>query len=539
MRIRGLVLTVVFFGIATLAGFWLARTAQSPRSKKIAPNTSTIQKPTNQTVDPAPAFRSSPRKPVFQTDTDADAAGALVGQRVLKFADKAALEHFLALNANGKLRILGRMDRLFALRVGFLQLSDLTAALDGSEKSAMIYPVQIPSPTPGAVQPGAVGLGPYLPAWLGVSGDRSSWGSGVTVAILDTGVTSQPALAGTKITSQYLMDPPANAADWNGHGTAVASLVVGADPLTPGVAPGASLLSIRVADDTGASDTFTLAQGILDAADAGASIINVSMGSYGDSSILADAVKYALAKGAFIIASAGNESLAQPAYPAAYDGVISVGAVDANGDHMLFSNQGALVSAPGYLVNAAWTNGDSVAFSGTSASAPIISGALAAIMSSGNGTQYTAAQAWSILQANLDDAGAPGTDPVYGAGLVDLGRALRSNTPGIVDAAVASHYIVPATTPSDSPTLEITVQNRGTAPLVNATVETTTPSGTTPFNISTLPVGQIATFEIPLYSTAGGSSVTISSVVKVSGGQTDAFPANNRRADIYTPPAAP
>ncbi len=538
MRLRGPILTVLFFGLAALAGFWLARSAMPTQAAKSAPAASQDAASANQAVDQAPAFRSSHDKLVFQTDTEAETAGALPGQRVLTFANQAALERFLARNPN--LRILGRIDRLFALRVGFLRLSDLTSALDGSESTALIFPVQMPNPAPGGIQPGAVGLGPDLPAWLGISGDRSSWGSGVTVAILDTGVTSHPALAGTKITSQFLVDPPANPSDWNGHGTAVASLVAGADPLTPGVAPGASLLSIRVADDNGSSDTFTLAQGILNAADAGASIINISMGSYGDSSVLSDAVKYAISKGALIIASSGNEALVQLAYPASYPGVISVGAVDANGDHMLFSNEGGTlaVSAPGYLVNAAWSNGESVAFSGTSASAPIISGAIAALMSSGGGTSMTAAQAWSIILANLDDAGAPGTDSVYGGGLIDLGRALRSNTPGIVDAAVASHYIVPATNSTSSPTLEITVQNRGTSPLVNAMVETTTPSGTSQFNISTLAVGKITTFSIPLYPSSG-SSVSISSTVKLSSGQTDAFPANNSRTDVYTPPAAP
>ena len=63
------------------------------------------------------------------------------------------------------------------------------------------------------------------------------------------------------------------------------------------MAPGASLLSIRVADDNGSSDTFTLAQGILNAVQAGASIINISLGSYGDSPVLSDAVQYALSKG--------------------------------------------------------------------------------------------------------------------------------------------------------------------------------------------------------------------------------------------------
>lgn len=535
MRMRGPILTVLFFGLAASAGYWLARSTLVSQAGK---RPVSVPSSSSQEADQGPAFRSPDNKSLFQ-DADAETAEALPGQRVLTFPDRAAMERFLA--RNSKLRVLGRIDPLYSVRVSFPRLSDLTNSLEGEQAlSTLVFPVQIPTPPEGGVQPGAVGLGPNLPEWLGVSGDRSSWGSGVTVAILDTGVTANPTLAGTKVTSQYLIEPPADPADWNGHGTAVASLVAGSDTLTPGVAPGASLLSIRVADDNGSSDTFTLAQGILNAVQAGASIINISLGSYGDSPVLSDAVQYALSKGALIIASAGNEQLAQLAYPAAYQGVISVGAVDANSEHMLFSNEGSTLSAsaPGYLVNTAWSNGESVAFSGTSASAPIVSGAIAALMSSGTGTPMTAAQAWSVLQTNLDDAGAPGPDPVYGGGLIDLGRALRSGIPGIVDAAIASNYVAPSASSPENPVLEVTVQNRGTTPLVNATVETTIPAGTTTFNIPTLPVGQIATFDVPLYTTPG-TPVPISSEVRLSGGQTDAFPANNRRADLYTPPSAP
>ena len=64
------------------------------------------------------------------------------------------------------------------------------------------------------------------------------------------------------------------------------------------------------------------------------------MGSYGNSSIVAEAVRYASESGAVIIAAAGNERFEFLAFPAAYEGVISVGAVDANNNRMAFSNQG-------------------------------------------------------------------------------------------------------------------------------------------------------------------------------------------------------
>jgi hypothetical protein len=81
----------------------------------------------------------------------------------------------------------------------------------------------------------------------------------------------------------------------------------------------------------------------------------------------------------------------------------------------------------------------------------------------------------------------------------------------------------------------VTVQNRGTTTLVNTPVEVTTPAGTTTLNITTLQAGDIATFNLPL-SFTGGSAV-IQSKVQVSGGINDLKPSNNRRTDVYTPPA--
>ena len=84
-----------------------------------------------------------------------------------------------------------------------------------------------------------------------------------------------------------------------------------------------------------------------------------------------------------IVAAVGNDAVNAVAYPAAYPGVLSVGAVDANGQHLYFSNRGPAVDlvAPGYGVEAAWLDDQTVLFSGTSAATPIVSGALAALLS--------------------------------------------------------------------------------------------------------------------------------------------------------------
>ncbi|MCF7676373.1 MAG: S8 family serine peptidase [Akkermansiaceae bacterium] len=282
-----------------------------------------------------------------------------------------------------------------------------------------------------------------------------------------------------------------------------------------------------------------IAQGIVAAVDGGAGIINISLGSYGDSGLVRNAIKYANEAGVVIVAAAGNEGLDRLAFPAGNEGVIAVGAVDGRGTTLEFSNGGESLAAstPGYQVNAAWTGGEAVGFTGTSASAPIMAGAIAAAMSSDGTVRMTASQAAQLVLSRLDDGGAPGWDPVQGGGTLDMGRVMNANTPGIYDAAVASNYLVLPTEEVPYPQLQVVVQNRGTEMLVNAGVVVTTPFGTMPMNITTLPVNEIRTFTIPLPAALWGISGTVefASTVTLSGGQADSNPSNNRRVESYSP----
>jgi hypothetical protein len=257
------------------------------------------------------------------------------------------------------------------------------------------------------------------------------------------------------------------------------------------------------------------------------------MGSYGDSGILRDAIELAQEAGVKIYASGGNEGYDHLAYPAAYDGVVGVGAIDANGSYLNFSNSGGVaMTAPGLDLLTAWTGGQSVYFTGTSASAPIGAAVLAATMSQG-GTRISASQAYDRVAENLNEAGAPGTDDFYGSGFVDLGRILRAGQADITDAAIASNHVT--TDANGRSTIQITVQNRGTTLLVNTPVEVTTPSGTSTMNITTLQPGDITTFTLPLSFT--GDSATIQSRVQVTGSGADFKPSNNRRTDVFLPAA--
>jgi hypothetical protein len=541
MRVRELLL-ILGFALVVMLGYWLATTA-APRPAPRG-NVSRAANPPHRTViadEDMPKFRKGERLPTRRGDMEASLAGALEGQRVLVFKDASALARFLD-KLDGRVNLLGRLDALNALRVGFNDYADLLAMLDGAEQQSFIFPVTAPFPGEGSVQSGAVPLGNHLLEWLGITGDNSAWGKGVTIAILDTGVTPNSAFR-TTIRSINLIDPPTDPSAQNGHGTAVASFISGDSTLTPGVAPGASLLSIRIADDNGLSDSFMLAKGIVAAADAGVQLINISMGSDGDSSLVRNAIAYALGKGALIIASAGNNGINQVSYPAANDGVIAVGAVDALGNHLDFSNSGTAValSAPGYGLNAAWTGDQAMSVTGTSFSAPIVTGAIAAIMTEAGKADLTAAQAYQQLVSYLNDGGAPGKDSQLGGGMPDIGRVLNSKTPGIYDAAVASNSIIPPDAGNPFGQVEVLVQNRGTQTLVNTTVRVSTGAGVVTRNITMLGPNAVQTVLVPLTQPTDSyaDGLRIDSRVAVAAGLKDAKPSNDQRVETYVPAGTP
>jgi len=523
---------IIAFMVCAGLGYWLACTAVPERKRETV--RTRAHKNTAEPMEWAefPKTKAAGRNCEALGDQEARELGALEGERVLIFKDAAGMARFLE-RAAGKLQIISRLDALRALRVRFAERADSDALLDGFENVSFVFPVVIPGLPEGGVQAGAVALGGGVLEWLGIDGDRSDWGSGVMVAILDTGVSPHHALQGG-IRSLELMAMPQNLADWNGHGTAVASLIAGKDALTPGVAPGAEIFSIRVADDAGNSDSFLLAEGIVKAVDAGAKVINISMGSLGDSVIMRDAIAYADQRGALLVAAVGNHGINRVTYPAAYETVVAVGAVDAAGEHLDFSNSGSAVdlAAPGYGVNAAWIGNEAVRVSGTSFSAPIVSGAVAALMSQKN---LSASQAYDLLVANLNDGGAAGNDEELGGGMPDVGRALQSGRPGIHDAAIAAQRVLPPHASNPNGQVEVVVQNRGTELLVNTAIKVSVGGMITTSNLSTLAPNAVATVRVPVHQdwNEKSSGLRIESSAKVSSGVVDIKPSNDRRIGIH------
>lgn len=487
--------------------------SQLPPNKPLTRSTHLIQKPNRN--DAAPAF-------------------AIENEKIARFQNEADYREFLATMASRGLLLRGQSDHMLAVRFGHGEGFDADDMdhLDEVELSYN-YLVSIPRPPDVEAQAGAVGFGKNALAWLGVSGDNSDWGKGVTVAVLDSGVFAHSSLDNNhgKISHLTLAELGLDNKQL-GHGTAVASIISGDHPLTPGIAPAANILSIRITDAEGISNSFTLANGILAAADAGAEIINISMGSEGHSALVYDAIQYARQKGAVIVASSGNEGLDKVTYPAAYEEVIAVGAVEAEGRHLAFSNSGQSldITAPGFEVNAAWGEGQLTSFTGTSASAPFISGAIAATLSENR--DLTARQAAELVQGLSNDAGYPGSDTAYGSGILAIDRIMEYGTPGIYDAAITSQLLVPATKPSSLPQILVTIQNQGTETLINSPVQITTPTGTRSYNISSLTPGQIHSFPVPIRLPADGSPVPVSSSIQIP--ESDQEPENNHRSTSFS-----
>ncbi|HEV2180603.1 MAG TPA: S8 family serine peptidase [Gemmatimonadaceae bacterium] len=162
-------------------------------------------------------------------------------------------------------------------------------------------------------------------AWL-----VSSQGAGMKVFILDSGVdTAHIDLAGrvnTALSTSFAFNPTDTAGatplpfshDSVGHGTFVSSLIASNSLGVAAVAPQAQLVMVRVLDDNGAGDDFTVISGILYAADNGADVVNVSLGGYlrrsspfdlAVADLIQRAIDYATARGALVVAAAGNEGL--------------------------------------------------------------------------------------------------------------------------------------------------------------------------------------------------------------------------------------
>lgn len=224
-------------------------------------------------------------------------------------------------------------------------------------------------------------------------------GKGITVAVIDTGITRVRDLVETKFVPGYdFVNDRVEATDDNGHGTHVAGTIAQATNNgygVAGVAYEASLMPLKVLNDYGGGTVADIAEAIKFAADKGANVINMSLGGGGESHLMKQAIDYAHQKGVVIIAAGGNENQNSVSYPARYPHVIGVSALGPDGERASYSNYGAGIdiSAPGgseagkILQETIDPENKGVgvfrAFQGTSMAAPHVAGVAALIEATG------------------------------------------------------------------------------------------------------------------------------------------------------------
>jgi membrane-anchored mycosin MYCP len=295
-------------------------------------------------------------------------------------------------------------------------------------------------------------------------------GSGQVVAVIDTGTDGgRPQLEGRVLSGwDLLRNAPDDGVDCASHGTAVASLIV-AQPDSQvglrGLAPGARILPVRVTDtdpgDAQARETSpaVLARAVRWATAHGATVIDVSPVTSQDAPGLRSAVRAALAAGVVVVAAAGDEhhdSKAQydgPVYPAAYPGVIGVGAIDDTFTRLDSSDVGSYVAvtAPGASVLGATRIAGYQQWNGTSIAAAFVAATAALVRAARPGS--SPAQVAERITATADPAALARGTLGYGAGVVDPYRAVGevvSRVTSTPPAGVAPRRVDPAVAAKDT-----------------------------------------------------------------------------------------
>ncbi|KEK17468.1 hypothetical protein BAMA_12955 [Bacillus manliponensis] len=249
---------------------------------------------------------------------------------------------------------------------------------------------------------------------------------------IDTAVNIEHPELKESMLPPYKVINPNNSVVPDIHGTHVAGIIsakennkIGAH----GINPKAKVMSIDISNNEKMLSDYYIAKGILHAVEQGIDVINMSFGSPADSAILQEAIQVAVENNVVVVAAAGNESRSSYSYPAAYDGVISVGATDANKELAEFSNYGPSVDvvAPGVGVFSTIATPKKpntyAKLDGTSMASPVVAGVASLIKS--KYPDLNSYEVEALLKSTANDLGEPGYDNTYAHGLVNPVEALK------------------------------------------------------------------------------------------------------------------
>ncbi len=311
-------------------------------------------------------------------------------------------------------------------------------------------------------------------------GAETAWnqgrGAGTLIAIVDTGIDLDHEDLAGKLATGASFTGESSPQDENGHGTHVAGIAAastGNGAGVAGVAPDARILPVQVLNSKGVGWVSDVADGIRFAADSGADVINLSFGEVSTDVNLAtdftDAIRYAWASGSIPVVAAGNDFVRTSAFtdepalvvtatgrddirPGYASGVGSAqwGMAAPGGDGTAGS---AGCDADSGIVST-YLDGVYACLVGTSMAVPHVSGAAAVLRSMGLSPQQTVDQ----LLSSADDVGSEGRDGTFGAGRLNLARAVQAGAPATTTTEAptttteAPASIAAAPTTTDAPT---------------------------------------------------------------------------------------
>ena len=259
------------------------------------------------------------------------------------------------------------------------------------------------------------------------------------IAVIDSGIAKHPDLPAV-VNSYSSVSSLAPSNDKLGHGTKVAGVIGAMNNTVGGVGINwnASIMSVKVDDANGNISVANLAIGIMWAADNGAKVINMSLGTVSDSVTLKNAVDYAYKAGCAMFAATGNESAASVCYPARYANVFGVGGTTNGTSRVSTSNYGSGIDVVAIGTFYATTaSGSYVSSVGTSFSSPQAAGLASLMLALDPG--LTNDKIYSLIREGAKPLGG-GYNEQTGYGLIDIAKTLElveaNTTPQIIKDAI-------------------------------------------------------------------------------------------------------
>ncbi|MBW8865455.1 MAG: S8 family serine peptidase [Verrucomicrobia bacterium] len=317
----------------------------------------------------------------------------MTNELILKLKPGANID---AIAASVGAKVIGRDDKLGIYRLQFDSEADMEAALAKLKTNSDVasvdynYLYDVPmKPQPAANAPTTA------QNKLTLDDSKPDDPCHPVVAVIDTQVQS----LGSDL-DKFVMKPVSvvgsdiAAPDGLTHGTAMVNAVLDAINQSSGGHTAVKILPVVVYDSGEQTTTWNVALGVQAAVNNGATVLNMSLGGAGDSAVLDDIIRQALAKGVVIFAAAGNQPVNTPTYPAAIPGVNAVTALGAPGQLASYANYGSFVSMALPGANVVRQGSQAYVVQGTSTSTAYASGVAA-------GTKGVDCQPWSQIESAM------------------------------------------------------------------------------------------------------------------------------------------